>query len=78
LKENKDSRKIRMWRQIGKWRSELSLLSHSVLSSDNIKLNIKERVIFHEYKLTNYRALVKFIEDLKQKTQSKPDKNQKK
>jgi hypothetical protein len=54
-----------MWRQIGKWRSELSLLSHSVLSSDNIKLNIKERVIFHKYKLTNYRAIVKFIEDLK-------------
>jgi hypothetical protein len=74
LKESKDSRKIRIRRQIGNLRSELSLPSHSGLSSDNIELNIKERIIFHKYELTNYRAIVKFIEELKQKTQSEPQK----
>jgi hypothetical protein len=44
------------------------------LSSDNIKLNIKERIIFHKYKLTNSRAIVQFIEGLKQKIQAKPQK----
>jgi hypothetical protein len=78
LKESKDSRKIRIRREIGNWRSELSSLSHSGLSSDNIKLNIKVRMIFHKYKLTISRAMVTFIEELKQKIQSKPQKNQKK
>jgi len=70
--------KIRIKRQIGKSRSELSIFSHSGLNSDNIKQNIKEKSIFHKYKLTNSKAIVQFIEELKQKIQAKPQKNQKK
>jgi hypothetical protein len=65
LNIGKDSRKIRITRQIGNWRSELSIPSHSSLNSDNIKLNIKEKIIFHKYKLTNPRAIVQCIEELK-------------
>jgi hypothetical protein len=74
LRVSKNSRKIRKRRQIGNWRSELSILSHSGLNSDNIKLNIKEKIIFHKCRLTNPRAVLQFTEELKQKIQAKPQK----
>jgi hypothetical protein len=43
---SKDSRKVRIRRQIDNWRSELSILSHSGLNSDNIKPNINRRSSF--------------------------------
>lgn len=74
LRVSKNSGKIRKRRQIGNWGSELSILSHSGLNSDNIKLNIKEKIIFHKCRLTNLRAIVQFTEELKQKIQDKPQK----
>jgi hypothetical protein len=50
-RRNNDSWKIRIQRQIINWRRELSTLTESGSSSDDIKLNIKKRNIFQKYKL---------------------------
>jgi hypothetical protein len=47
-RRNKDSWKIRIQRQISNWRRELSILTESGLSSENIKLNIKKEENFLE------------------------------
>jgi hypothetical protein len=70
-RRNKDSWKIRIQRQISNWRVELSILTESGLSSDNIKLNIKKRKIFQKYKVTNAIEIAQLIEELKQKMQAK-------
>jgi hypothetical protein len=62
IERNKDSRKIKIRRQIGNGRGELSILSESGLGFDNIQLNIKERNIYQKYKLTNTTEVAQLIE----------------
>jgi hypothetical protein len=47
-RKNKDSWKIRIQRQISKWRREMSTLTESGSGSDNIKLNLKKEENFSE------------------------------
>jgi hypothetical protein len=70
-RRNKDAWKIRIQRQISNWRRELSILTESGLSSDNIKLNIKKRKIFQKYKVINSIEIAQLIEELTQKVQAK-------
>jgi hypothetical protein len=70
-RRNKDTWKIRIQRQISNWRRELSILTESVLGSDNIKLNLKKRTIFQKYKITNAIEISQLTEELKQKVQAK-------
>ncbi|PNF19358.1 hypothetical protein B7P43_G06722 [Cryptotermes secundus] len=67
----KDAWKLRIQKQISKWRKDLSILTESGSGSDNIKLNTKKRKIFQKYKMTNAREVAELIEKLKQKIQAK-------
>jgi hypothetical protein len=60
-RRNKDSWKIRIQRQISNWRTELSILTESGSSSDNIKLNIKKTKIFQKRKVTNATEIAQLI-----------------
>jgi len=63
--------KIRMQKQIGSWRKELSVIAEPGTGSDNGKLNRKKRKIFKKYRVTNAREVAQFTETLKQKVQTK-------
>jgi hypothetical protein len=70
-RRNKDSWKMKIQRQISNWRRELSTLTESGSGTDIIKLNIKKRKIFQNYKVTNAIEIAQLIEELKQKVQAK-------
>ena len=63
--------KIRMQKQISRWRKELSIIVETGTVSDNGKLNRKKRKIFQKYRTTNAREVAKLTETLKQKLQAK-------
>jgi hypothetical protein len=58
---NKDSWNIRIQRQIGNWRKELSILAESGTHSDSIKQNIKKRKMFQKYNVTNARKIAQLM-----------------